>query len=137
MDAQMDLAAELQKIYDSEINIEISWLWDSGIDLRLGDCLNGYLAEENVQSMADIPGSRKLLCTSTQIPPTRKGWTQRFRRVPNAGSSGHPQRAHRSPVRIAERPTRITVAWKKSLPSFAFAAELPSKWNHRRFNRMF
>ena len=50
----VDLAAELQKIYDSEINIEMSWLWDGGIDLRLGDPMNGFLAEENVPSMADM-----------------------------------------------------------------------------------
>ena len=25
-----DLAIELQKIYDSEINIRIGWLWDDG-----------------------------------------------------------------------------------------------------------
>jgi hypothetical protein len=31
----MDLAAELQKIYDSEINIELSWFWDGGIEVRL------------------------------------------------------------------------------------------------------
>ena len=43
----VDLAAELQRIYDSELNIEISWLWDGGIDLRLGDRMNGFLAEEN------------------------------------------------------------------------------------------
>jgi hypothetical protein len=30
----MDLATELQKIYDSEINIEIGWFWDGGIDVR-------------------------------------------------------------------------------------------------------
>ena len=47
----MDLAAELQKIYDSEINLRISWLWDGGIDVRLGDEMNGYLAEENVRSV--------------------------------------------------------------------------------------
>jgi hypothetical protein len=44
----------LQKIYDSEINIEIGWLWDGGIDVRLGDKMNGYLAEENLSSVADI-----------------------------------------------------------------------------------
>jgi hypothetical protein len=35
----MDMTAELQKIYDSEINVEIliSWLWDGGIEVRLGD----------------------------------------------------------------------------------------------------
>jgi hypothetical protein len=48
------LEPELQRIYDSEINVRISWLWDRGIDIRLGDEMNGYLAEENVSSMADI-----------------------------------------------------------------------------------
>jgi predicted RNA-binding Zn-ribbon protein involved in translation (DUF1610 family) len=50
----MDLAVELQKIYDSEINIEIGWVWDAGINVRLGDRVNGYLAEENVKSVSDI-----------------------------------------------------------------------------------
>ena len=50
----MDLAIELQKIYDSEINIEIGWFWDGGIDLRLGDRMNGYVAGENVRSLAEI-----------------------------------------------------------------------------------
>ena len=50
----MDLAAELQKIYDSEINIEMGWLWDGGINLHLGDPMNGYLAEENVSSVSEI-----------------------------------------------------------------------------------
>jgi len=50
----MDLAIELQKIYDSEINVRISWLWDGGIDVRLGDDMNGYVAEEHLRSIADI-----------------------------------------------------------------------------------
>ena len=50
----MDIAAELQKIYDSEINIEVSWLWDGGIEVRLGDRLNGFIAETNVPLVADI-----------------------------------------------------------------------------------
>jgi hypothetical protein len=33
----MDLATELQKIYGGEINVQISWLWDGGIDVRLGE----------------------------------------------------------------------------------------------------
>jgi len=49
-----DFAAELQKIYDSEINIRIGWLWDGGIQVRLGDDMNGYLAEEYVNSVAEI-----------------------------------------------------------------------------------
>lgn len=50
----MDLANELQKIYDSEINVEISWFWDGGTDIRLGDKMNGFKAEENVHALADI-----------------------------------------------------------------------------------
>jgi hypothetical protein len=52
------LALELQRIYDSEINIRISWLWDGGIDVRLGDDMNGYLAEESVSSRPWRPGAR-------------------------------------------------------------------------------
>lgn len=33
---------ELKKIYDSEINIEISCFWDSGWQVRIGDSINGY-----------------------------------------------------------------------------------------------
>ena len=50
----MDLAIELQKIHDSEINVEIAWLWDGGIDVRLGDKMNGYLAEQNVKAASEI-----------------------------------------------------------------------------------
>jgi hypothetical protein len=50
----MELTAELQRIYESEINVEIGWLWDGGIDVRLGDRMNGFLAEENVGSVAEI-----------------------------------------------------------------------------------
>ena len=50
----MDLATELQKIYDSEINIRIGWLWDGGIEVRLGDEMNGYHAEETVKSISDV-----------------------------------------------------------------------------------
>ena len=45
---------ELQKIYDSEIDIRISWLWDAGIDVWLGDDVNGYVAQENVRSLAEM-----------------------------------------------------------------------------------
>ena len=49
-----DLAIELQKIYDSEINLRIGWFWDGGIEIRLGDDINGYLAEETVSIVAEI-----------------------------------------------------------------------------------
>jgi hypothetical protein len=50
----VDLALELQKIYDSEINLRISWLWDGGIEVRLGDEINGFLAEETFAHAAGI-----------------------------------------------------------------------------------
>jgi len=50
----VDFAAELQKIYDSEINVRISWFWDGGIDVRLGDEMNGFLAQESVASINEI-----------------------------------------------------------------------------------
>jgi hypothetical protein len=37
---------ELQKIYDSETNIRIGWLWDGGIDVRLGDEVNRFPTDE-------------------------------------------------------------------------------------------
>jgi hypothetical protein len=36
------LEAELQKVYDSEINVCIQWLWDGGIEVKLGDDVNGF-----------------------------------------------------------------------------------------------
>jgi hypothetical protein len=52
--AQPDLAAELQRIYDSEINVRLSWLWDGGFEVGLGDKMNGYVAEETVRTAAEI-----------------------------------------------------------------------------------
>jgi hypothetical protein len=49
-----DLAIELQRIYDSEINVRIFWFWDGGFTVQLGDQMNGYLAEETVASAAEI-----------------------------------------------------------------------------------
>jgi len=45
---------ELQKIYDSGINIHISTFWDGGWDLKLGDIMNGYKTESCVDSVDEI-----------------------------------------------------------------------------------
>jgi DNA-directed RNA polymerase subunit RPC12/RpoP len=50
----VDLAIELQKIYDSEINISIGWFWDRGITIRIGDEMNGFLAEDTVPSISEV-----------------------------------------------------------------------------------
>jgi len=34
----------LQKLYDSEINFSVSCFWDGGIDVKIGDPLNGVKA---------------------------------------------------------------------------------------------
>ena len=49
-----DMEEELQKMYDSEINVDISWFWDSGIDVKLGDQMNGYDAEAQLKTIAEI-----------------------------------------------------------------------------------
>jgi hypothetical protein len=48
LDGKVMLEDELQRIYDSEINLR------GGIDVRLREEINGYLAEENVSSTGDI-----------------------------------------------------------------------------------
>jgi hypothetical protein len=54
MAAMGTLEQELQKIYNSEINLSISWMWDAGFDLKLGDEFGGFVEEGQVRSVADI-----------------------------------------------------------------------------------
>lgn len=48
------LQTELQKIYDSEINIEISWALDGPINVKLGNEFYGFHEEGTVTSMAGV-----------------------------------------------------------------------------------
>ena len=60
---RINVEAVLDDLYASEINVEISWLWDGGIDVKvgrrrginvkLGDPLNGYEAKGKVKTMAE------------------------------------------------------------------------------------
>jgi len=43
----------LQRLYDSEINFEVSGFYDAGFDGRLGDALNGFLAEGKFETWAE------------------------------------------------------------------------------------
>ena len=52
--AAPDLVVELQKSYDSEISVRIGWFWNGGIEIRLGDDMNGYLAEETVGTVGEV-----------------------------------------------------------------------------------
>jgi hypothetical protein len=45
---------ELQKIYDSEINVQIDWFWDGGINVSLGDEMNGFKAKTTVDKADEI-----------------------------------------------------------------------------------
>jgi hypothetical protein len=44
------LQETLQQLYERELNFLISYLWDGGIDVELGDELNGIVAEKNFNS---------------------------------------------------------------------------------------
>jgi hypothetical protein len=53
MDKPMsDLEEIVRALYESEINASISWVWDGGIAVELGDPLNGYDAEGKVSTFA-------------------------------------------------------------------------------------
>jgi hypothetical protein len=43
----------LQRLYNSEINFEVSAFYDAGFDVRLGDHLNGFLVEGKAETWAD------------------------------------------------------------------------------------
>src|ERR1041385_6903471 len=91
-----DLGVELQKIYDSEINVQIAWFWDGGITVRLGDEMNGFLAEETVPSAADIlPWLQEAIaqfyptsdCAVSLTPETRERASDKVFRPPVVGAS--------------------------------------------------
>ena len=44
----------LTDLYDSAINVDISWMWDGGVDLALGDGVDDYDAEGSVSSVSEI-----------------------------------------------------------------------------------
>lgn len=44
----------MQDLYHSEINASISWLWDGGFDVKLGDEMNGFVAEGSVRYWGQV-----------------------------------------------------------------------------------
>ena len=89
------LEKELQRIYDSEINVRIGWLWDGGVDVRLGDEVNGFLAEENVPSITEIvPWLQEAIAhfypdstyATSLDPQIREQAARRLFRPPTAGA---------------------------------------------------
>lgn len=49
----MQLGDVIDKLYASEINCSINWCWDAGIQVQLGDELNGFVAEVIVNTSAE------------------------------------------------------------------------------------
>ena len=41
----MELGAVIQALYKSEINCSVSTFWDGGFTVKLGDEMNGFVAE--------------------------------------------------------------------------------------------
>lgn len=55
-----DLQQTLEHLYRREINCGLSSFWDGGWDVWIGDELNGYRAEGNVNTLAEAaPWLRK------------------------------------------------------------------------------
>ena len=44
----------MQELYDSEINASVSWFWDAGFEVKLGDYINGWKAEDQVYTWAEV-----------------------------------------------------------------------------------
>ena len=80
MAAMGTLEQELQKIYDSEINLSISWMWDAGFDLKLGDEFGGFVVEGQVRRVAIyFPGSKKQSRNAIPLPSiTSRDWAERL-----------------------------------------------------------
>jgi hypothetical protein len=55
----MELGCVIQALYDSEINCSITTFWDGGFTVRLGDEMNGFVAE---QTCATASESAIFLC---------------------------------------------------------------------------
>jgi hypothetical protein len=50
---ELETMSIFQRLYDSEINFEVSGFYDAGFEVRLGDALNGFLAHGKVGTWAE------------------------------------------------------------------------------------
>jgi hypothetical protein len=50
---RMELGDVMMRLYNSEINFSVSTFWDNGFDVKLGDEMNGFVAEANVKTPAE------------------------------------------------------------------------------------
>ena len=49
----MDIEIVMKKLYESEINCSISSFWDNGWAVKLGDEMNGFVAEGNFRTLTE------------------------------------------------------------------------------------
>ena len=79
MAAMGTLEQELQKIYDSEINLSISWMWDAGFDLKLGMSLAASWRKDKCGvRRIYFPGSKTQSRNAVPLPSiTSRGWAER------------------------------------------------------------
>jgi len=41
-------------LYDSEINVSLSWFWDAGFTVKIGDEVNGFVAQTTVETLLEV-----------------------------------------------------------------------------------
>jgi hypothetical protein len=58
-----------QRLYDSEINMKVSAVWDSGFRVQLGDHLNGFVDEALVPTWGEVESW--LSCAAARHYPQR------------------------------------------------------------------
>jgi hypothetical protein len=46
----MELGQIIEALYESEINCSVFTFWDAGINVRLGDVMNGFIAETDCKT---------------------------------------------------------------------------------------
>ena len=115
--------------------MRISWLWDGGIDVRLGDEMNGYLAQENVSSTGDIvPWLQESIAHFYPHSTYAKALdpqTQRAGSPPAVPAAD--QWALKCDARIAARHMQIRPEWRRYSRLFARIAE--RVWKYRGLSR--
>ena len=126
-----------RKIYDSEINIRIGWLWDGGIrKFRLGDDMNGYLAEETVRTVAEIvPWLQEAIAhffpestyAASLAPVVRERAAHRLFQPPRSG-------ARRPSAHIAGPRHAAPAGIDELLAFICHRCGAPSRYRRRRFS---
>jgi hypothetical protein len=103
--ATPDLAVELQRVYDSEINMQIGWLWDGGVEVRLGDDMNGYEAAVTLESVREtLPWLQEAIAHFYPDSTMRRRLIQRLVSGRETDSSSRRASARAPSARIAAHP---------------------------------